>query len=146
MQHYNIHKAQKDYNAAFQISLRMKMSDEERIECLKNLALCKIGNKARLGKKHTEETKLKISKSVSGEKSPCFGRVGDKHPMFGIKRGLNPNSKKVIQYDKLGNYISEYSSILEAAEKTGQKNSTHIGRVCKGKRKSAGGFIWKFKN
>jgi hypothetical protein len=36
--------------------------------------------------RHTEETKLTISKKVSGENNPMFGAIGSLNPMFG-KRG-----------------------------------------------------------
>jgi hypothetical protein len=39
----------------------------------------------------------------------------------------------------------EYKSITDAAEKN-NIHKTCICRVCKGKNKSAGGFIWQFKN
>ena len=50
----------------------------------------------------------------------------------------------IIQYSKDGKFIAEYPSIMEAERQTGCNNS-HIGSCCKGKRKSAGGFIWKYK-
>lgn len=51
----------------------------------------------------------------------------------------------VIQYDKSGNIIAEYQSAKEAFRQTGI-NDTTIGLVCKGKGKTAGGFIWRYKN
>ena len=56
----------------------------------------------------------------------------------------NPNSKAVIQMDKNGNYIREYSCIKYASDLTGVSQN-HISSVCTGKRKSAGGFIWAHK-
>lgn len=50
----------------------------------------------------------------------------------------------VIQYDKAGNQIAEYKSAKEAYRQTGI-NDTTIGLVCKGKGKTAGGYIWKYK-
>jgi group I intron endonuclease len=38
------------------------------------------------GKTHTEETKQKISESMTGEKHPMFGKIGEKNPNFGSKR------------------------------------------------------------
>lgn len=52
--------------------------------------------------------------------------------------------KKVIQYDKENNIINEYNSLIEAEIKTGVRNG-NISQCCKGKRKSAGGYIWKYK-
>ncbi|MBQ3414505.1 MAG: hypothetical protein IJH39_03990 [Clostridia bacterium] len=53
-------------------------------------------------------------------------------------------SKQVIQYDLEGNYINTYCSLAEASRQTGIKSS---GICCclKGKVKSAGRFLWKYK-
>lgn len=53
-------------------------------------------------------------------------------------------NKAVIQYDTNGKYINEYSSIIDASNITNTCYSK-IGSVCQGKRKKAGGFIWKYK-
>jgi hypothetical protein len=56
------------------------------------------------------------------------------------------NSKKcaVIQYDLAGNYISEYVTIKSAIDSTGTCKSSLIA-CCRGTRKSAGGFTWRYK-
>lgn len=65
-------------------------------------------------------------------------------PMKG-KFGWNHNtSKKVVQYDKLLNYIWEFSSISEAFIHT-KINVSNISKCCKWKAKSAWWFIWKYK-
>lgn len=51
--------------------------------------------------------------------------------------------KRVEQYTKDGKHIQTFGSILEASEKTGA-NNRHISCVCKGKRKTTGGFMWKY--
>jgi hypothetical protein len=51
--------------------------------------------------------------------------------------------KRVKQYTKDGVYIQTFDSILKASEKTGA-NDRHISCVCKGKRKTTGGFVWKY--
>jgi len=56
-----------------------------------------------------------------------------------------PHPKKVLQYSVDGEYIATYDSILEASEKTGA-NDRHISCVCKSKRNTCGGFIWKYYN
>jgi group I intron endonuclease len=52
----------------------------------------KYGN-SRFGKKHTEETKKKISESLMGEKHPFFGVKGKLHPSFGKKKSLEQRDK-----------------------------------------------------
>lgn len=53
--------------------------------------------------------------------------------------------KKVQQYDKSNSLLNTYSSIKEASEITGI-NSSSICGCCKGRLKSAGGFVWKYTN
>lgn len=50
--------------------------------------------------------------------------------------------KKVLQYDKKGNFIKEWTSEVQAKN---ELKISHIHSVCLNKRKTAGGFIWKFK-
>lgn len=56
---------------------------------------------------------------------------------------LHIRSKTVYQYDENDNYIKTFGSTREAARITGI-NDTHIQDVCRGKGKSAGGYIWKY--
>ena len=55
--------------------------------------------------------------------------------------------KPVLQFDKSGNFITEYPSVIEA-EKTTRINRHDISQCCLGlyHHKTAGGFIWKYKN
>lgn len=58
--------------------------------------------------------------------------------------------KIINQYDKQGNYIQSFPSVKAAAEALGKITSTsngatsHISDACRGKRKTAYGYIWKF--
>ena len=55
-------------------------------------------------------------------------------------------SKKIIQYDKRGNFIKEYPSAMEAARQIGSENyMPNISRCANGKRKTANGYIWEWK-
>lgn len=58
---------------------------------------------------------------------------------------IRTKERHILQFDKNGNFINEYRSALEAERKTGTNNS-NIRRCCKGNSKSAGGFLWKYKN
>lgn len=52
--------------------------------------------------------------------------------------------KAVCQYSLNGEFIREYSSITEAKKNFSKKNG-HISAVCHGKRNTAYGYKWKFK-
>jgi len=53
----------------------------------------------------------------------------------------NKKSKKVMQYDLGGNYITSHYSAAQASRNTGV-NRQNISACCIGKRKSTGGFKW----
>lgn len=56
---------------------------------------------------------------------------------------LIPFTRKVNQYDKNGNLLNTFDSIKIASIKTGA-NDRHISSVCRGKRKTTGGYVWKY--
>ena len=76
------------------------------------------------GKHHSEETKKKMASSKFGNHYAP--------------------TKSILQFSKYGEFIAEYPSIHEAERNTGC-NNCNICNCCKGNRKSAGGFIWKYK-
>lgn len=65
--------------------------------------------------------------------------------MSDAKKGKSSNrkGKPVNQFSLDGKLISTYKSIKEAAVHN-NIDKCNIGSVCKGIRKSAGGFIWKY--
>lgn len=133
----------------------------------KNGYNCTIGGNTTLGCICTEETKKKISKSNTGKK-----RSNDvKKKLSNIRRGRKFSSthkanlskalkgrrctwsdkiitsksiRPIIQYNTDGNYLNEYNSVREASEKTKIKMCT-IYKCLSGDNKTAGGFIWKYK-
>jgi len=126
--------------------------------------LCEGGNLT-LGYHHTKDSKLKMSKSkkgmYDGKNNPMYGRSGILAPMYGkhlteehkrkiseAKKGkANYHTKtlykKVDQYDLDGNYIKTWESI-SSIEKELNIKGTHISRVCRGKRKTTGGYVFKY--
>lgn len=56
----------------------------------------------------------------------------------------NPRAHGVVQFDLNGNYIKEYDTITQASKETGVCLSK-ISAVAMGKRKTSGGYIWKYK-
>lgn len=79
------------------------------------------------GKKTPENVKIKLSeahKKIKGEKAP--------------------RSKPVLQFTLENELIGRFVSATAAAEAMGLKWRNSILNVCKGKSKSAAGYIWKF--
>ena len=98
------------------------------------------------GYKFTEEQKRKLSESHKGLKQSQ--ETINKRVQKNIGKHRTDNSKKkksipVLQYDLNGNFIAEYFGCREAVRQTG---IMHITDVCKGYRKSAGGYLWKWKD
>lgn len=56
------------------------------------------------------------------------------------------SSRPVIQYDLNGNFIQEYQSCAAAAKAVGMSQPSGISRACSGIRKTAKGFLWKYKD
>ena len=72
--------------------------------------------------------------SMGGENAPWFGKFGKRHP----------KSKPIIQMDRQGNFLAEFDCTHEAERKLGISQGNII-MVLKGRRKTAGGFKWKYK-
>lgn len=123
------------------------------------------GELGMLGIKHSEETRAKRSKALTGitrteiwKKRISDANTGKKRNTPSWNKGLKMGkilsdehykmlSEKreipVIRYDKNGCYIDEYKSATFAQNSL---NIKHISSCCNGNRKSAGGYIWKFKH
>lgn len=81
-----------------------------------------IGNKYHLGHKHSEESKRKMSESKKG--------------------AIAYNRLPVFQYGLDGKYIKKYECRAHALNVA---YGSEINKVCKGQRKSAGGYMWRDK-
>lgn len=95
------------------------------------------------GKKHTDETKEKISKANKNR------FAGDKNPMYGVHRfGENApgyqKGKEVVQLDIDYNYIQEYITMTDTANKNGLHVAS-IHRCCAGTQQTCGGYRWRYK-
>jgi group I intron endonuclease len=88
-----------------------------------------------------EDTKELMSSVRSGDQHAMFG----KHHQDEAKDLLrDANRKEVQQWSRDGSeLLRTFRSIEEATQETGADGS-HICKVCKGERKTSGGFHWKF--
>jgi group I intron endonuclease len=119
--------------------------------------LC-IGGDNTLGYNHRLESKKKMSqaqikRNMKGQKNPYYGKKHSKETREKMKKAwenrepntqaLVPtwtsNKKRVVNIDTQ----EVFESVKEAAQKYSLK-ATHISRVCRGKRKSTGGFKWMY--
>ena len=78
----------------------------------------------RIGKCNSEKTKKKMSKAMIGNH--------------------NSPTKPILQYAKDGEFIREWLGAIESSRVLGIPHQ-NISSCCKCKRKSAGGFVWKYK-
>lgn len=94
-------------------------------------------------KKHSKETLNKL-KDISNE---YFSKIENRQhisSLIRLKYKENPlfNSKKVIQYDLEGNMLKK--TTINEAHKELNIPKSNITECCKGRRKTAGKFIWKY--
>ena len=81
----------------------------------------------------TASQNVKHAYDFLNRKSPRTGK-------FGSETKCNIH---ISQFDKDMNLIKEFDCITTAMKET---NTTHISDCAKGHRKTAGGFIWRYKN
>jgi len=84
---------------------------------------------------HSVETKLKMRNSSLGRKK------SKDH----IKNQTLSKYKAVLQYDLEGNFMIEWLGASQIRDELNY-NQSNITRVCNGKRATAHGYIWKYKN
>lgn len=109
---------------------------------------CKHISEAKKGQKLTEAHKQKISENMRGRKpsQKSIQRLIEYNKTRECPVALLEKlSKPVVQYDIHGNQIALFPSIADASRSTGIDNSL-IGKCCKGKLKTAHGYVWKYAN
>lgn len=96
--------------------------------------LRQLWSKIRTGTHRSEETKLKMSKSTVLTRPDV------------MQKSAEAKFKKVSAFTTDGIFYKTFNSIVEATRELNLSNSqrVHISDCCKGKRKSCGGYIWKY--
>ena len=106
----------------------------------------KFGYNIRSGGKNThlsDATKQKLSKRFKGVNHPFYGRH---HNEQSIEQMREKKCIPVLQFDLDGNFIAEYKSAKHAVDTLGVQDKSCISKCCIGQRKTAHGYIWKYKN
>ena len=92
----------------------------------------------------SEETRKKISEIKKGKQSWNKGKHWSEETRKKILESQK-NRKIVIQIDKNTNeIIAEFQSLMEVQRQLGYKIG-NLSKCCNGKRKTAYGYIWKYK-
>lgn len=120
-------------------------------------------NNGMYGKKHTLSAREKMSKSRYGENNIWYGRIKSQEYREKIKNSLKKYYEKhkvsnetkekisqkvstpVSQFTINGTFIQSFASATLASVAL-NIDSSCIVKVCKKKRKSAGGYLWKYTN
>jgi hypothetical protein len=92
-------------------------------------------NHPNFGKKASQETREKMRLSRLGKK------IG---PIEKMKGGNHPRAKTIVKYSLDGEFISEYLTIVDAANSVGGSRG-YVRRCYQGKKESYKGFIFKLK-
>lgn len=73
--------------------------------------------------------------------------VGNK-PLFYMYLCIKIYKTEIIQYDLVGNFIKQFSSIKEAICELNlhKKAASHIGKCCRKQKPTAYGFKWKYRH
>lgn len=118
-------------------------------------------------------TRERIRNAMRGEHNPFYGkshklstkrlfslyasdRIGNKNPFFGkhhsetAKNKISESRKQsgipIVQYALDGTYIRDWPSAKVAARELGISSNSSITECCRGKRRTIGGFQWKYKS
>lgn len=125
------------------------------------------GGNGNLGLKISNSTKRKISKANRGDKNPNFGKPRTEETKIKISNSLkghqlnNETKRKISLAQKNRKNEQSYRAVLQIDNETNEIikeweciaevkrilniNCFNISSVCSGKRKSAGGFKWRYK-
>ena len=98
-------------------------------------------SEANTGKHFSEEHKKKISESKTRKH---LSEEHKKRVSASMTGNHNSPTKPVLQFSKTRELIAEYPSTREAERYTGC-NQGSICKCCKGRLKTCGGFIWRYK-
>ena len=119
----------------------IKSDNKNKCYCIEQCIFVTQAENVKQSNKHRDNTKFQ------GENHYLFGNHRSEETKKKIsernKGKNNPRSKRIAQYDFDGNLIRIWDYMKQAETELGIK-SNNICSCCRGKLKSAGGFIWKY--
>ncbi len=148
-------KRENQYNISGRIYERIKMDWNKMVkgkskpegfmsdETKQKISLANKGVSRNKGSKLSDETKQKISKSKKGKPLSAQHAENLKMAVQNRKPWVKP-SRNVEQFDLEGNFLNIFNSSKEADILMGGKGN-NVADCCRGRQKTAYGFIWKYK-
>jgi group I intron endonuclease len=129
---------------------RMKMSDAKKGTKIPETVLLKMKETRKNNpfhptdamKKHLSLLRKGIPRSKDVIEKMRLGHIGKKLSDDHKRKIKEIHSKKVLQYSLEGKFLRCFKSIVSARAELGLGTS-HISSVCRGEKKSAGGFMWR---
>ena len=150
---YNLDKGGKrtlDEHYSLEMSKKLKnrkFSDEHKQKISENHSDVSGDKNPMFGKKHTNETKLKIIEKIKkwNERGGYTDEIREKKRKKFTGRGNpNYNNSEVIQIDENDMIVKVWKDLLSLKEEG--FNTKLISMACRGKRNKTQGFKWQFKS
>lgn len=89
----------------------------------------------------TRSIHRKLHREMCSKGGKIGGKIAGKINGKSLSK-IEKQSIPILQFSKSGEFIKEWPSLSEAYRQLGIQ---HICQCCKGRRKSAGGFVWRYR-
>lgn len=108
---------------------------------------CDAGGNSRIGYVPTDEARLNMSKAQLGRKQSeeTKRKLSEQRKGIAPLAAIESHQKEIEVFTKDGVFVGCYKSSVEAAKDLGIKGTANISAVLHNKRKSTGGYVFKFK-
>ena len=129
----------------YSLSMRKKMSEsalKRNQDPTKFANICE-GNRKRWADAAEHDKISKGLKSYYAKNPDRHERISEERKHFFAEHPEKKKTRAVVQLSKAGEVIKVWSNMTEAAQQFGT-NSQNISAVCNGRRRTAGGYIWRY--
>lgn len=113
-----------------------------------------LGGEGTMGYKHSDKSKDKMShikkEAYIGKGNPFFGKThteATKKHLSEIRKGRYVHEDREVNFHKVKVCNVSTGEVFDSIKSAGEAYEiapTHITRVCKGKRKTAKGYVWSY--